>query len=192
MGQVKVPEILRFPNDDGFLFNHMWEKTLRDGDSNVFGIRRNSNSTICPVKAIEEYIVISRQLQIDLTTGYLFRPTTPQGGVIDAPFSSSAAEARLKVYLKEMGADDGETLHGFRSRCAITLALSGVELSEIMDHVGWSRRHTALQYLQLAKVLNPAGASATLAATETDALMDWQDINELKRFVCTCFSSRHA
>ena len=23
MGQVKVPEILRFPNDDGFLFNHV-------------------------------------------------------------------------------------------------------------------------------------------------------------------------
>ena len=39
-------------------------------------------------------------------------------------------------------------------------------------------------YLQLAKVLNPAGASATLAVTETDALRDWQDINELKRFVC--------
>ena len=184
MGQVKVPEILRFPNDDGLLFNHVWGKTLRDGDSNVFGIRRNSNSTICPVRAIEEYMAISRQLQIDLTTGYLFRPTTPQGGVIDAPFSSSAAEAHLKVFLKEMGADDGETLHGFRSGCAITLALSGVELSEIMDHVGWSRRHTALHYLQLAKVLNPAGASATLAATETDALMDWQDINELKRFVC--------
>ena len=33
-------------------------------------------------------------------------------------------------------------------------------------------------------VLNPAGASTTLTATETDALMDWQDINELKRFVC--------
>jgi len=38
MGQVKVPEILRFPNDDGFLFNHVWGKTLRDGDSNVFEI----------------------------------------------------------------------------------------------------------------------------------------------------------
>ena len=77
MGQVKVPEILRFPNDDGFLFNHVWGKILRDRDSNVFSIRRNSNSTICPVKAIEEYMAISRQLQIDLTTGYLFRLTTP-------------------------------------------------------------------------------------------------------------------
>ena len=54
MGQVKVPEILRSPNDDGFLFKNVWGKTLRDGDSNVFGIRRNFNSTICPVNAIDE------------------------------------------------------------------------------------------------------------------------------------------
>ena len=39
MSQVKVPEILRFPNDDGFLFNHVWGKTLRDGYDNVFGIK---------------------------------------------------------------------------------------------------------------------------------------------------------
>ena len=41
LGKVKVVEILRFPNDDGFLFNHVWGKTLRDGDQNVYGIRRN-------------------------------------------------------------------------------------------------------------------------------------------------------
>jgi len=42
LGRVKVPEILRFPNDDGFLFNHIWGKTLRDGDENVpiFSIKR--------------------------------------------------------------------------------------------------------------------------------------------------------
>jgi len=82
---------------------------------------------------------------------------------LDSPFSAAAAEAWLKLYLKEMGVDEGETLHGFRSGCAITVALSGVELSEIMDHVGWNRRHTALHYLHLAKVLNPPGASPKLA-----------------------------
>ena len=55
-------------------------------------------------------------------------------------------------------------LHGFRSGCAITLALTGADLAEIMDHVGWTRRHTALYYMQLAKVLNPARASARLAS----------------------------
>ena len=84
MGQVKVPEILRFPTDDGFLFNHVWGKTLRDGDSNVFGIKRNPQSRICPVQGIEQYMEVVQQLKIDLTRGYLFRPTTPQRGVLDA------------------------------------------------------------------------------------------------------------
>jgi hypothetical protein len=127
---------------------------------------------------------IAWQLGIDLTRGYLFRQTTPDLGIRDSPFSSSAAEARLKVYLQEMNVDEGETLHGFRSGCAITLALSGAELSEIMDHVGWSRRHTALYYMQLAKVLHPSGASARLASNiGAEASHDWQDINKLKRFV---------
>ena len=65
------------------------------------------------------------------------------------------------------------------------MALKGAELSAIMDHVGWTRRHTALYYLQLAKVLNPDGASAKLSSDqETPAVNSWQDINELKRFVC--------
>ena len=149
MGPVKVPKILRFPNDDGFLFNPVWGKTFRDGDNNVFGIKRNPQTKICPVQRIEHYMAVAQQLRIDLTRVYLFRPTTPQGGILDAPFSSTAAEARLKRYLREMGSDDGETLHGFRAGCAITLALSGAEFSEIMDHVGWTRRHTALHYLTI-------------------------------------------
>ena len=124
-------------------------------------------------------------MNIDLSRGYLFRPTTPAQGVADAPFTSAAADARLKVHLRNMGMDEGETLHGFRSGCAITLALTGAELSEIMDHVGWNRRHTALYYLQLAKVLNPSGASARLASSEgLEKVQPWQDLNELRRFVC--------
>ena len=140
---------------------------------------------ICPIQGIERYMEVTRGIRVDLTCGYLFRPTTPDLGIKDAPFSSSAAESRLKGYLKEMNADNGETLHGFRSGCAITLALTGADLAEIMDHVGWTRRHTALYYMQLAKVLNPAGASARLASNigmEPSCL--WQDINQLKRFVC--------
>ena len=53
LGMVKTEEILRFPQDDGMLFNHVWGKTLRDGASNVFGIRRHLNPELCPVKAIK-------------------------------------------------------------------------------------------------------------------------------------------
>ena len=108
--KVKVTEILRFPNDDGFLFNDIWGKTLNDGDQNVFGIRRNPQSAICPIRGIEHYVDVARRMQVDLTLGYLFRPTTPNGGILDAPLTSTIAEARLKLYLKEMGQDDSETL----------------------------------------------------------------------------------
>ena len=104
-----------------------------------------------------------------------------------APFTSTTAEARRKLYLKEMGQDVDETLRVFKSECPITLALSGVELkiTEIMDHIGWNRRHTALQYLQLAKVRNPSGASARLASSEIMGVNNtWTDLNALKRFLC--------
>ena len=33
LGQVKTLDIACFPDDNGFLFNHIWEKTLRDDAS---------------------------------------------------------------------------------------------------------------------------------------------------------------
>lgn len=63
----KKPEILRFPSDDGFLFNQIWGKTLRDRTSNVFGIRRHPNPAICPVTAVETYVTICDELAIDLS-----------------------------------------------------------------------------------------------------------------------------
>jgi hypothetical protein len=56
-------------------------------------------------------------------------------------------------------------------------------LSEINEHVGWNRRHTALYYMQLAKVLHPEGASATLA--DPDVINEpLARCQSLKRFVC--------
>jgi len=48
---VKTQEIMRFPRNDGLLFNHVWGKSLRDQSANLFDIRRHSNSSLCPVKA---------------------------------------------------------------------------------------------------------------------------------------------
>ena len=36
LGQVKVPEILRFPNNDSFLFNHVWGKNFEGGGRECF------------------------------------------------------------------------------------------------------------------------------------------------------------
>ena len=56
----------------------------------------------------------------------------------------------------------------------------------VMDHVRWSRRHTAIYYLQFVKVLNPTGASGRLAAANVPSVTsEWEDLNNLRRFtVC--------
>ena len=41
----------------------------------------------------------------------------------------------------------------------MSLALEGVSLHEIMDHVGWKTSKTALHYIKLRQVVNPAGAA---------------------------------
>jgi hypothetical protein len=46
LSTIKTQEILCFPQDDGLLFNHVWGKTLRDGSSNLFGIRRHQNPAL--------------------------------------------------------------------------------------------------------------------------------------------------
>ena len=35
LGQLKTLDIDCFPDDNGFLFNHIWGKTLRDGACNL-------------------------------------------------------------------------------------------------------------------------------------------------------------
>lgn len=75
LGLVKTPEIAHFPDDSGLLFNHIWGKTLRDGSSNLFGMRCHPNPALCPIRAVEMYVAVSREIGIDLSRGYLFRPT---------------------------------------------------------------------------------------------------------------------
>ena len=158
---------------------------MGEGDENVFGTRGNPQVTICSIKGIEQYLDAARQIQVDLTCGYPYHLTTPNGGIQDSPFISAGANACLKIYLKKMGADDSETLHGFRSTCAITLALMVADVSEIIHHVGWANHQTALYCMQLTKVLNLCGAFAKLALSEVLNIPNaWQNINELQHFVC--------
>ena len=97
LGQVRTNEILRFPSDDGLMFNHTWGKTLRGDRWNLFGIKRCANIKICPVAAIERYMATIRAMQVDLADGFLFRPTTAPGAISPLSISSEAINGRLKT-----------------------------------------------------------------------------------------------
>ena len=128
-------------------------------------------------------------MQVDLSHGFLFRPTTVQGTIADTSVSSEGMNGRLKTYLSAAGLDEGETAHSFRSGCAVTLALSGSALADIMGHVGWERAHTARYYMQLEQVLRHDSTSALMAAavdgpqSAENLTKLYQDLNAVKDFV---------
>ncbi|KAK3753062.1 hypothetical protein QZH41_005510 [Actinostola sp. cb2023] len=126
---------------------------------------RHPNPSLCLVKAIESYVATSREMGIKLSRGYLFRPANPNGNVVDRPFSSPAAEARLKLYLRGASIDNGETLHSFRAGCALSLTFAGSTLGDVMSHIGWSSPTTASSYMKLASVLQ-AGVPSDLLAQD--------------------------
>lgn len=128
-------------------------------------MRRSPKLALCPILAVEMYVAVSREIGIDLSRGYLLRPTDQTGLIVDQPLTSSTAESLLKLYLRYANIDAGETLHSFRLECALTLTFSGSNLADVMSHVGWSCPSTAQYYLKLFRVIR-AGAHADLLCME--------------------------
>ena len=80
-----------------FLFNHVWTKSLRSGESNVFAFKRGSNKSVCPARGLEMYFNICKLLGIRLSLGFLFRSVTKSNSVGPHCVKSAAVQARLKT-----------------------------------------------------------------------------------------------
>ena len=105
---------------------------------------------------------------------------------MNKPLASSTADERLTLYLKEAQIYERETLHSFCSGLAITLALSGSKLADIMSHVGWNHKETALHYMKLAEVLRVSSPSHLLSADSSSSsalTKNYMELNRLKNFV---------
>jgi len=93
---------MRFPSNNGFLFNHVWGKFLRDGSSNLSAIRRHVDLSLHPVKAIEVYVTIFSVLSVDLSAGYLFLPLSSAGLKIFDSWNISFASAKPNVESRKL------------------------------------------------------------------------------------------
>ena len=131
------------------------------------------------------YFDVCRSLTIKLCPGFLFCSVTKSGNFSPNHLDSEAAQARLSVYTTSLGdqlSGDRYILHGFRSGAAVSLALSGVSLHKIMDHVGWKNSSTDLHYIKLKQVVNPAGAAAKFSDLNVDIGKTYTSLNNLKGF----------
>ena len=74
------------------------------------------------------------------------------------------------------------TLHCLRSGYAISLAMSGVDLQTVMDHVGWKTPSTARHCLRMEPVIRSGGACDSLAELPLDLVELYRKQNELTGF----------
>lgn len=113
--------------------SHGWEN-IKEWKINEFVVPKNDDSTIlCPLRAYQSYAEGSRSMGIDLSKGYLFRTLDASKFMVtEDPVSSSTMFMRLKYYLGLLNIDEGETPHGIRGACAISLALSGAATEDII------------------------------------------------------------
>ena len=104
-------------------------------------------------------------MNINLREGYLFRALNDANAVSDSPFVGAAVANRLKTHLQMANIHGGETMHSFRSGCAITLSLLGVSPDDIARHVGWKSLSTMEYYSQTGNVMRSKKVAATLASS---------------------------
>lgn len=161
LGKVKIVDILSAPNSQNLVIHQRVGKTVRGKTSKVVPIRPCIDATICPVQNLRFYIWYCREAGIKLRDGYVFRATTHNNMVSDAPFLSSAANIRLINYLRMLGIYEGETAHSFRSGAAILLRLLGASKEEVARHIGWQSTQMVDLYTQTEKVMSTCSTSPT-------------------------------
>ncbi|XP_019614344.1 PREDICTED: uncharacterized protein LOC109462254 [Branchiostoma belcheri] len=126
-------------------------------------------------------VSIAKQLSIsrkDLCLG----PLRKREGAAEQPSSSTIGNT-FRRYLQKLGIDEGETLHGCRSGCAISLHMAGASDRELMDHVGWFTGRTASHYMKITQVMEPGGPAARIASQEVrQAGKTHEENNELQMY----------
>jgi 16S rRNA C1402 (ribose-2'-O) methylase RsmI len=61
-----------------------------------------------------------------------------------------------------LGIDEGETIHGIRGGCAMTMSVMGCgNREDVMDHVGWFSKKSLERYSRLGK-MTKLGVSGNL------------------------------
>ena len=101
-------------------------------------------SRLCPVEAVEDWLVLSK-----LTAGPLFRKIDRWGHLSEAELTPSSIIPMLRKLLSQAGVADAEAFssHSLRRGFAQWAGMSGWDLRELMNYVGWRDVKTAMRYL---------------------------------------------
>lgn len=101
-------------------------------------------SRLCPVEAVEDWLALSK-----LTEGPLFRKIDRWGQFSDVALGPGSIIPMLRRLLTKAGVANAEDFssHSLRRGFAHWAGLSGWDIRELMDYVGWRDIKAAMRYL---------------------------------------------
>jgi len=116
------------------------------GDRNLEGRSYScpALSRLCPVEAVEDWLALSK-----LTVGPLFRKIDRWGHLSEAELTPSSIIPMLRKLLSQAGVADAEAFssHSLRRGFAQWAGMSGWDIRELMNYVGWRDVKAAMRYL---------------------------------------------
>ncbi|CAG2184854.1 unnamed protein product [Mytilus edulis] len=187
LGSVLTDQIKWLPNNEGILLRLVTGKTIDIREPRIVFVFPSSNVEICSYDEMEKWKFCKKH-DIALSGGYFFRPlASSQNEILDAPFTSSAANARLKLYLKDLDLWEGETPHSARSGCALILAWLGISNEIIKSHVGWKSddmlKHYIAPNVLCDKIKSAKSLSKTSEVIPDKVFANIEQIQNLRKIV---------
>lgn len=88
---------------------------------------------------------------------------------MNEPITYDAIDSRLKIYLRKIGQDEGETPHSFKAGCAITMTVGDVthDAADVLRHLGWATETTARYYARASGLLDGTSVAVNLSNVMT-------------------------
>lgn len=172
LGHLLTSQVKWLPNEEGLHLSLHTGKTIDIREPRVMILQKSSGAEFCPVMTLIEYLNYCKVNDINLKSGYCFRTLNSfKNQIKHNPFTSSSVNSRLKSYLKTLHIWNGETPHGTRSACAVTLSWLGIDDKTIKSHVGWKSDKMLQHYTNVNTLTSTQTSSSILSATNIKATL---------------------
>ncbi|CAG2213130.1 unnamed protein product [Mytilus edulis] len=189
--------------DPGKCLPPLWEESrnievamVQEEEEVYMDLQEYARHEFCPVTVLREYIDFCKVSKLEIVGGFLFRPLAPSCMALsDVPFTSAAANARLKSHLTDLNIWEGETPHSTRSGCALTLTWLGLNSECIKSHVGW-KSDKMLKHYTVTNEINEKSVSARSLSKLSDSEIShltgkYQRYNNFEHFKKELSSTDH-
>ena len=181
LSKLLLQEIFSHPDGSGIIFRQTYGKTRVERHCVLL---RSQDVSLCPVTALQDFVRQSQDMGLDMSTGYVFRKMLHSGNVTNAPFSQSAASARLKLHLTTIGRFQDETTHSLRSGCAVAMQSTDQSPGAVAAHIGWQSKACWERYSRANSFQSSAVAQSMASLLSSATSRQMADSN-FKKFATT-------